>query len=284
MKVYLIGHKGWIGSMYIKEFNKQNIQWIASSFRAESKHIKNDILKTKSTHILCCIGRTHGVYEGIEYNTIDYLENKDTLYENINDNLFSPISLALFAKENNIHFTYFGTGCIFNSDSEDNKKFNENDKPNFKGSNYSIVKGFTDTLMKCTDALNLRIRMPITHKNNPRNFITKIINYEKICSMKNSMSVLDNLIPISIQMMKNKEIGTWNFTNPGVISHNEILELYKNIVDKDFTWNNFSIKEQSQILLADRSNNHLDTKKLESKYSPLSIKEAIIKTLQNWNK
>ena len=40
------------------------------------------------------------------------------------------------------------------------------------------------------NVLNLRIRMPITGEPNARNFITKITNYEKICSIKNSMTVL----------------------------------------------------------------------------------------------
>ena len=58
------------------------------------------------------------------------------------------------------------------------------------------------------------------------------------------MSVLDDLIPISIEMMKNKESGTFNFTNPGKISHNEILEMYKNIVDPTFTWKNPLLKNK----------------------------------------
>ena len=65
--------------------------------------------------------------------------------------------------------------------------------------------------------------MPINSDNNNRNFITKILNYEKICSIHNSMSVLPELIPIMIDMMDKKIDGTFNFTNPGVISHNEIL-------------------------------------------------------------
>jgi hypothetical protein len=39
------------------------------------------------------------------------------------------------------------------------------------------------------------------------------------------MSVLPELLPIALELMKNKYIGTLNFTNPGVISHNEILAL-----------------------------------------------------------
>ena len=160
--------------------------------------------------------------------------------------------------------------------------FKEIDPPNFFGSNYSIVKGYTNNLMLQTNALHLRVRMPIIDTNNPRNFITKITTYEKICSKQNSMSVLSELIPLSIKMMKNNETGTFNFTNPGTISHNEILKMYKEIVDVTFTWKNFTIEEQDKILLGKRSNNLLDTSKLESKYKVLSIRESVRRCLENY--
>ena len=71
--------------------------------------------------------------------------------------------------------------------------------------------------------LNLRIRMPITACQSERNFIVKILNYEKICDCPNSMTVLPELIPVMVELAEKKVTGTINFTNPGLISHNEIL-------------------------------------------------------------
>lgn len=285
MKIFLIGHNGWIGNQYINLFNKNNIEYSFSSRRAETQEFKEDILKYNPTNVLCCMGRTHGTtFNGTKYTTIDYLENKETLRENINDNLYVPLSIAMFCYAHNIHFTYIGTGCIFEYDENHTQQigFTEEEIPNFFGSNYSIVKGFTDMLMHQTYSLNLRIRMPITSTNNPRNFITKILNYKKICSIENSMSVLDELLPLSIEMMKHNETGTFNFTNPGTISHNEILQMYKDLIDNEFKWENFTLEEQSEILLANRSNNLLDTTKLESKYKVSHIKDAVYKCILNW--
>lgn len=53
-----------------------------------------------------------------------------------------------------------------------------------------------------------------------------------------------------------------NFTNPGAISHNEILQLYKDHIDPDFSWQNFSVEEQAKVIKAPRSNNLLDTKRV----------------------
>jgi hypothetical protein len=219
------------------------------------------------------IGRTHGIFEGTKITTIDYLEKSGKLVDNIRDNLYSPISLAILCKEKGIHFTYLGTGCIFEYDNDhpfgqEMDGFTEESRPNFFGSSYSIVKGFTDQLMHLFEdsVLNVRIRMPITDENIERNFITKITTYKKICSIPNSMTVLNELIPVMIDLATKWKTGTVNLTNPGLISHNEILEMYRDIVNPDFKWENFSVEEQDKILLSKRSNNFLDTDKLQKMY------------------
>jgi len=60
--------------------------------------------------------------------------------------------------------------------------------------------------------------MPIVGYEHNRNFITKILKYEKICSMYNSMTVLEDMYPIIYDMMINKTTGTFNMVNKGIIS------------------------------------------------------------------
>ena len=289
MKILVYGHKGWIGGQFISLLENAQYNYILGAERVDNTPLLiQEIYTVKPTHIVSFIGRTHGTIDDTEYTTIDYLEQPGKLVENIKDNLFSHISLAIVCKERNIHYTYLGTGCIFNYiDDKRDKGFVESDIPNFFGSGYSVVKGFTDRLMhqfKDT-VLNLRIRMPIVDKDCPRNFITKIANYEKICSVPNSMSVLPELLPIALKMMEKGIVGTINLTNPGVISHNEILEMYKEYVDKSFSWNNFSIEEQRKVIACDRSNNLLDTTKLEN-FAPevRHIKDAVRELLKNYGK
>jgi len=221
----------------------------------------------------------------VNYTTIDYLEQKGKLRENVRDNLYSPTILAIISNKYGIHYAYLGTGCIFTYDSdhpyeEELNGFTEFSKPNFFGSSYSTVKGYTDMIMKkFENVLNVRIRMPITDEVNSRNFITKIAKYKKICSIRNSMTVLPELLPIMVDMCVKNVTGTVNLTNPGLICHNEILEMYKEIVDKDFKWDNFNIEEQNLILASERSNNFLDTTRLESMYKVKNIKESVRDTL-----
>jgi len=84
-----------------------------------------------------------------------------------------------------------------------------------------------------------------------------------------------------LDMITKNITGTINLTNPGTITHNEILEMYRDIIDPDFKWVNFSVEEQNQILAAGRSNNELDTTLLESLYQNVTpIKEAIRNLLE----
>jgi dTDP-glucose 4,6-dehydratase len=287
MKILVYGHNGWIGNQFINILKDNNIIFEFGKSRVDNRtDLINEIDMIKPTHIISFIGRTHGKIGNKIYSTIDYLEQDNKLIENIRDNLFSPLQLAQICSEKSIHYTYLGTGCIFKFDEDhpfglEENGFHENDLPNFFGSSYSIVKGFTDRMMHLyQNVLNLRIRMPITGEKNPRNFITKIVNYERICSVPNSMTVLPELLLYVLDMMQKNTTGTINLTNPGLISHNEILQMYKEIVDPSFTWKNFTQEEQRKILDADRSNNYLDTTKIESLYPQVSnIKEAVRKCL-----
>ena len=271
----IFGANGWIGNQVINYLSEQKIPYIKARSRAnDSESIIQELnANPQITHIMSFIGRTHGIYEGHKITTIDYLEKPGKLVDNVNDNLYSPLNLALLCKERGLHFTYLGTGCIFEYDEahpfgQEINGFTEESRPNFFGSGYSIVKGFTDQLMNNQifedTVLNLRIRMPITDEVNERNFITKITTYQKVCSIPNSMTVLNDMIPIMVKLAQNHICGPVNLTNPGLISHNEILEMYKEIVDPNFTWTNFTVEEQNQILASKRSNNFLETKILES--------------------
>jgi len=114
--------------------------------------------------------------------------------------------------------------------------------------------------------------MPVSDELHPRNFVTKISKYEHVVDIPNSNTLLYDLLPASIAMADASLTGVFNFTNPGAISHNEVLTLYKKFVKPEFTWKNFSLEQQSKILKAGRSNCELDTTKLENALERLGFK------------
>lgn len=276
----VFGGHGWIGQQVIKQLTKQGLPCKVSTVRANSyDDIVSELRHHGATHAVSTLGRTHGTHDGISIPSIDYLELPGKLTENVRDNLVAPMLLAQASRTVGAHLTYLGTGCIFEGYSP---MFSEQSLPNFFGSSYSIVKGCTDTLMKTFDnVLNLRIRMPITSEPSPRDFITKITHYQNICSMPNSMTVLDDMVPLMVDMAVRGVTGTVNLTNPGTISHNDILGMYKEIIDPTFTWNNFTYDEQLHVIKSGRSNNALDTALLESMYPDVpDIHTSVRRTLE----
>lgn len=270
--VWLVyGANGWIGGQVCDILEKMGQIIVKAKSRCDSEaDVEKEILEIKPDRIISLLGRTSGP----GCSTIDYLEQKGKVLDNVRDNLYSPMVLAILSKKYQIHYTYLGTGCIF--DGYDG--YDEESKPDFFGSSYSVVKGFTDRLMHfySDNTLNVRIRMPIVSELAPKNFITKITTYSKICSVPNSMTVLPELLPKMVLMAQNKITGTINLTNPGLISHNEILEMYKEIINPEFTWENFTIEEQEKILAAGRSNNLLKTDRLVELFPDvLPIKESV---------
>ncbi|KAE8718699.1 Trifunctional UDP-glucose 4,6-dehydratase/UDP-4-keto-6-deoxy-D-glucose 3,5-epimerase/UDP-4-keto-L-rhamnose-reductase RHM1 [Hibiscus syriacus] len=231
--------------------------------------------KYKPTHVFNAAGITGRP-------NVDWCESHKT--ETIRTNVAGTLTLADVSREHGLLMMNFATGCIFEYNAAHPQGsgigFKEEDEPNFTGSFYSKTKAMVEELLKEYDNVcTLRVRMPISSDlNNPRNFITKISRYNKVVNIPNSMTILDELLPISIEMAKRNLKGIWNFTNPGVVSHNEILEMYKTYIDPEFKWVNFTLEEQAKVIVAPRSNNELDASKLKKEFPELlSIKESLIK-------
>lgn len=274
-KFLIFGKSGWIGGLVAEELKKQGLDFGLADSRLENREgVIKDIERVKPTHVLNCAGVTGRP-------NVDWCE--DHKVECIRGNILGCINLADICNERGIHMTYFGTGCIFHYDKEftiGGKGFKEEDKPNFTGSYYSHCKAITEDLLHAfPNVLTLRVRMPIVADlTYPRNFITKIIKYHKVVNIPNSMTVLPELIPLSIEMAKRKLTGPMNYTNPGAVSHNEILEMYKQYIDPEFTWDNFTIEEQAKVIVAPRSNNELDSTRMRTEFPDvLGIKESLIK-------
>ena len=276
MRWLLYGGRGWIGESFQKILREKGETVLLAESRADdTKAVEKELAEVRPDRVCLLVGRTHSPTCG----TIDCLEEPGMLVANLRDNLYSQVSMALLTQKFGIHLTICGTGCVFQYDEQhpiDGPGFDEQALPNFFGSSYSVVKGFTDRLLQMLPVLVLRIRMPISDDLHPRSFITKILKYQKICSITNSMSVLPTLLPVAVDLAVKGRIGVVNLTNSGSISHNEILAMWKEIVDPSFTWQNFTIEEQAQVLKSGRSNNTLNPVTIERDYPDIPpIHEAV---------
>jgi 3,5-epimerase/4-reductase len=149
-------------------------------------------------------------------------------------------------------------------DTLTSKPFMEDVAPNFGGSFYSFTKSRVEDIIRTIypQCLTLRVRVPISDDLHERSFVTKITKYDRVVNIPNSNSILHDLLPLAVAMAEHRETGVYNFTNPGAIGHNEVLSLYKQIVNPQFEWKNFTLEEQANIIKAERSNCELDATKL----------------------
>jgi len=264
------GITGWIGQMAAELIrNDPSMELIVSKNRMENRSaIDAELDEVKPTHVLLAAGITGRP-------NIDWCETNKP--ETIRTNVIGMLNVADLTNQKDIHCTVYATGCIFEYDDKhplgSGIGFKETDKPNFDSSFYSETKGYMEALLKCySNVLILRVRMPISDDLIHRNFVTKIVKYDRVVNIPNSMTVLTEMIPASLAMAKASLSGVYNFTNPGVISHAQVLDLYKKYIDEEYTYTVFTLEEQAKVIVAGRSNNELDTTKLMNALEKLGIK------------
>jgi len=253
------GITGWIGQLMGELVEKQEgIELFIAKSRLENRaDVEKELDDFKPTHVLMAAGVTG-------HPNADWCEDHKT--DTIRANVIGTLNVADLCYLKGIHCTIYATGCIFEYDEAhplgSGIGFKEEDYPNFAGSFYSETKGYMEQLLKCyPNCLILRVRMPISEDLTHRNFVTKILKYERVVNIPNSMSVLTELLPASLAMAQRGLTGVYNFTNPGVISHNQVLDLYIKYIDPEYTYKNFTLEEQAKVLKSARSNNELDTTK-----------------------
>jgi dTDP-4-dehydrorhamnose reductase len=268
--VYLVfGKNGWIGGKIIEMLTAQGKTLHLAESRSENREsVIREIELYKPTHIINAAGVTGRP-------NVDWCE--DHRAETIRTNVIGCLNIADICDQKNIHHLLYATGCIFEYDADHvigGKGFTEEDRANFHKSYYSHTKAMVEDMLRVyTNTCTLRVRMPISDDLSPRNFVTKIVSYAKVVNVPNSMTVLTDLLPLSLLMAERRLTGIYNFCNPGAISHNEVLALYKKHVDPSYTWENFSLEDQDKILKAGRSNNTLDHAKLCAAFPDREIPE-----------
>lgn len=286
MRILIFGQKGWIGGLLgnalLQRKDGDDDEEVTFDYASPGTRLEDrvaviaEIERVKPTHVMNAAGLTGRP-------NVDWCETHRI--ETIRSNVIGCLNLADVCLQRGIHMTYYGTGCIFHYDGashtpDNGNGFLESDKANFTGSYYSRTKAMLEDLLReYPNVLTLRVRMPIVADLlYPRNFITKILSYAKVIDIPNSMTVLPELLPMSVEMAKRGLTGIMNFTNPGAISHNEILKMYKEHVDPEFTWSNFTVEEQAAVIVAPRSNNLLDTTRITSEFPEiLDIRASLLK-------
>ena len=260
---YLIFGKGMIGGKFDSLLEDTHLSGVNI---CDEEKVKEEIEKVNPDVVINCAGKTGRP-------NIDWCE--DHKIETLNSNVKGLFVLLKSCQELGKYLVQIDSGCVYKGDNE-GKGFNEEDEPNYFGSFYTRSKIIGQKLLKEFDnVLVLRIRFPVFSESNERNYLDKILKYNKIIDVKNSITIFDDFLEATKYLMENKKMGFYNVVNPGVISPAEILEVYKEVVDSSHSFEIISLEELYTFTKAERSNCVLNSDKLQKEFPLKDIKERI---------
>lgn len=192
-------------------------------------------------------------------------------------NTVIPIILANQCRRLNIRMINIASGCIFYGLSPHmyNSGWKEEDIAN-PVSYYSKCKYSCDlAISSLPNVTTLRIRMPVSSQINPRNFITKIKNYQQLIDIPNSMTFMDDFVKVVDFVIKNDKTGIYHCTNPDTLTAVEVMQEYQKY-DQNHQFSIISEDELDNMTVAKRSNCILNSGKLEkSGFQMTPAKEAL---------
>jgi dTDP-4-dehydrorhamnose reductase len=278
-KTFLVfgGKTGWFGQKMVAVLKDLGHTAICAESRLESREqIIKEIETVKPEFIINAAGITGRP-------NVDWCESHKQ--ETMRVNVLGVLNLADIAYLKGIHVTNLSTGCLYNYDEKhplgSGIGYKEEEEPNSTGSFYARTKIILEKLLvHYPNVLTLRVKMPVSDDMNPRSFLGKIITFKKVVNFPNSISVLDDLLPIAVEMALRGLTGIYNFANPGAMSHHEMLDLYKQYIDPNFTYQGFSPEEQAKAS-KNRSNCELDVSKLLKEFPNIPhIRKSIVAMLE----
>lgn len=249
MKIFTIGK-----SFVADHLNYKNIE---DRLDFSEKLISAILDKYKPDVLINCIAKTGRP-------NIDWCEVNKAITASTNTAL--PIILADICEKKSIHLIQIGSGCIYYGKSPNiinniDYGWRESDVPNPE-SFYSKSKYACDLILgSMKNVSTLRIRMPISTKNNPRNLINKLRNYDKIIDIPNSMTFMSDLAKCVEWVIKNTNTGIYHVTNPEPITAAQIMKEYQKY--KPYVFEIIDESKLDSLTIAKRSNCILNSDKLQ---------------------
>ncbi len=222
--------------------------------------------------LINCIGKTGRP-------NVDWCESHQS--ETFMANVIIPGLLAHECEKLGIRLIHIGSGCVYFGQSpnmatvesdweglgryhpiEEDSGWKEIDFANPQ-SYYSKTKYACDLIIgSLSHVTTLRIRMPISSKNDPRNFINKVRGYNQVIDIPNSVTFIDDLVRCVDWAIHNNKTGIYHVVNPQPLTAAQVMKEYKKHVP-EHKFSIISEKELNAITIAKRSNCILNSDKLK---------------------
>ncbi len=180
-------------------------------------------------------------------------------------NVTGAENIAKACLEGGVYLVHVSTGYIHNSRSASDER-KEQDQPN-PINFYAYSKAKADEVL--TQMVNQGLKLLIIRPNlllsavpHPRNVLAKMVNYNKFHDISNSMTVVEDLVKVTGELVDLQKTGVYNVTNPGLSSPFKIATLLKEIINPDMQFEKLSKLDVEKMYTVKRPDTILSTEKL----------------------
>ena len=285
--IILFGSTGYIGSEFKRQLEQKQIEFKCWPNAANTTFYDLEKWYTEAGYPIIDAVINAAGYTGKPNVDACELDKESTIHGNI----VWPQILTDWCMLNDITLGHVSSGCIYSGRRLDGEPFTEEDEPNFsfKQNNCSFYSGTKAIAEKIVSKWNKnyiwRLRIPFEEYNNPRNYISKMLKYDKLLQAENSISNKQEFVSACIQTFVNKvPFGIYNVTNTGYITTDSLIEKLMRTIAKD---KNFTLIDEEQLYKnyakTPRSNCVMSNSKLlETGIKMKTVDESIDYCLNNW--
>jgi len=286
--VLLLGGSGYIGQAFQRVLKARGIGFVAPSHKdvdaADAGAVRRLVQAIKPRIAINAIGFTgRPNIDGTEREKLRCLQA----------NTLVPGVLAEVFESERIRWGHVSSGCIYDGSRPDGTGFTEEDPPNFafgdsRAGWYARTKAMAETLLAGRPGcLVWRMRIPFDQFDHPRNYLTKLMTYERLLDVRGSISQLQEFSGAALESLLHQvPDGVYNLTNPGAISTREIVEAIqaRGLCKKEFEY----FTDEQEFLAAapervKRATCTLSTRKIEATGIRLTgVGEAVSRALASW--
>lgn len=287
--IYLLGGSGYVGQAYQALLRRRGLAF-RNLRRAELDYSSGSILRDalrqdKPEFLINAAG-----YTGKPNVDACELHKHECLF----GNAVLPGIIADACADAGVPWGHVSSGCIYTGERPDGRGFTEADPPNFtfRTNNCSFYSGSKalgeEVLAGKSDVFIWRLRIPFNQVDNPRNYLTKLMRYQRLLEATNSISHLEEFCAATLACWEKRvPFGTYNVTNPGRITTHEVVELIRQsgVSRQEFVF--FKDEDEFMQLAAKtpRSNCVMDSSKLAAAGIHMTeVREAVAQALKHWKK
>ena len=285
--IAILGSTGYVGGTYLSYLEKRGITAIGLS-RSELDYTNPDTLsawlrETKPDFLINAAG-----YTGKPNVDACELDKHNCLF----GNAVFPGIVANACGELDLPWGQVSSGCIYTGSRPDGKGFTEEDTPNFsfRTNNCSFYSGTKalgeEVLADASQCYIWRLRIPFNEMDSTRNYLSKLMRYERLLEATNSISQLDEFVEATFACFeKQVPFGIYNVTNPGEVTTRDVVELITEhgLAPHEFSFFDDESEFMTKAAKTPRSNCTMDSSKLASVGIEMTpVREAISQALTNW--